>query len=197
MTVFGRASFSCALGAAAQLLPLTASADELVIRRAGAHPDYVFEAEPHLVLGFIDPPGPDVDEDFGIGPGFRGTIEIVDNGFVPSINNSVGVGFGLDWVFYSDVRRCRGPGPRGVCEITGQDVNYFWLPIVLQWNFWLSEQWSVFGEPGFGFRIVDPGDDKFQFIVLYAGGRWRFAERMALTMRAGYPTFSVGVSFLL
>ena len=108
---------SSALAAAAIFASGNARADELVIRRSGAHPDYVFEAEPHLAVGIIDPPGPDVDEDFGIGPGFRGTIEIVDNGFVPSINNSVGIGFGVDWVFYSDVRRCRGPGPSGVCEI--------------------------------------------------------------------------------
>jgi len=196
VTALGRATLSSALGSALLSLAWPATADELVIRRAGAHPDYVFEAEPHLVLGFIDPPGPDVDEDFGIGPGFRGTIKIVDNGFVPSINNSVGIGFGLDWVRYANVRRCHA-GPNGVCEIFGQDVNYFWIPVVLQWNFWLSEQWSVFGEPGAAFRIVDPGDDKVQFIVLYAGGRWHFSDRMTLTMRAGYPTFSVGVSFLL
>ena len=64
------------------------------------------------------------------------------------------------------------PGPQWGVRNPGQNVSYFWLPVVLQWNFRLSEQWSVFGEPGFAFRIVDPGDDKFQIMVLYAGGRW-------------------------
>jgi hypothetical protein len=33
--------------------------------------------------------------------------------------------------------------------------------------------------------------------VFYAGGRFHFTERIALTVRAGYPDFSVGLSFLL
>src|SRR5690606_41027704 len=50
---------------------------------------------------------------------FRGTIELIDNGFVPSINNTVGLGFGAD--------------------IT---PNALWIPVVLQWNFFLSNRWS-------------------------------------------------------
>jgi hypothetical protein len=141
-----------------------ARADTLVIRRPGSHPDYVFEAEPHLLLGFIDP------------------------------NNSVGIGFGLDWMLYPGAsKRCRGGS--GPCVLEDRDVSYFWFPLVMQWNFWLSRDWSVFGEPGVAFRMVSPGDDKFQPFVFYAGGRYHFADRISLTMRVGYPSFSVGVSF--
>jgi hypothetical protein len=192
----------CLTAALATLLTAlpSAHADTLVIRRPGDHPDYVLEAEPHLLLGFIDPPGPDVDDDFGFGPGFRGTIEIVDNGFVSTINNTIGVGFGVDYLIYPGAgKRCgrSGPGPGGPCIEEDEDITYLWLPLVMQWNFWLSRNWSVFGEPGVAFRIVSPGDDKFQPLVFFAGGRFHFSERATLTMRLGYPAFSVGVSFLL
>src|SRR5262245_12860229 len=66
-----------------------------VIRQPGVHPDYVFEAEPHILFA-LDPPGHGGGD--GIGPGFRGTIEIVDNGFISKINNTVGIGFGADYI---------------------------------------------------------------------------------------------------
>jgi hypothetical protein len=144
----------------------TASADRSVIKYPGDHPDYVFEAEPHVLVA------PFHDFDFGVG--FRGTIEIVDNGFISSINNTVGIGFGLDWT---------------------PESERFRIPVVMQWNFWLSENWSVFGEPG---GVIRFGDKKTKFEPgLYAGGRFHFNESIALTMRVGYPTASVGVSFFL
>src|SRR5215831_3409063 len=79
-------------------LTASARADTLTIKTPGDHPRYTFEAEPHLLLGFIDPPG--LAHGTGIGVGGRGTVIVVKNGFVPSINNSIGVGFGLDWVHY-------------------------------------------------------------------------------------------------
>jgi hypothetical protein len=200
-------AFGAALASALFLLlivPGQARADTLVIKRPGAHPDYAFEAEPHLLLGFVDPPGPAGGNGFGLG--FRGTVEIVDNGFVPSINNTVGIGFGLDWVRYSHGgRSCGRPGREG-CEFFDdeKDVDYLIVPVVLQWNFWLSRKWSVFGEPGVALRFFDgdadfgDDDDGFDFdpFVFYAGGRWHFSEYLSLTMRVGYPTFSVGVSML-
>lgn len=164
-----------ALGTCALSLLMTraAFADRSTIKSPGQHPDYSFEAEPHLFVGF-DPPGKDVGT--GFGPGFRGTFELVDNGFISKINNTVGVGVGADWV--------------GV----GGDKNAFFVPVVMQWNFWLSRNWSVFGEPGGGVYL---GDAKGVRPAFYAGGRWHFAEMMALTLRAGYPGLSVGLSFAL
>jgi len=141
-----------------------ARADELLISEPGVHPDYIFEAEPHALLEPFDK-----DPKFGVG--FRGTIELVDNGFVQTINNTVGIGFGLDWV---DGR--------------------FTVPVVMQWNFWLSENWSVFGEPGGAIRF-GKGDAK-PIPVLMGGGRLHFSDYIALTLRAGYPSFSAGISFL-
>jgi len=163
-----------ALGVGLALAGLTlaprARADQMVIKYPGLHPRYVFEAEPH---GLIAPYA-----NFLPGVGFRGTVNLVHNGFVSSINNSVGIGFGADWV------------DKGV-----------WIPVVLQWNFWLSRNWSVFGEPGVAFRVGHglEGDhnDHLGILGLWVGGRFHFTDRVTLTLRLGRPTFSVGVSFLL
>ena len=176
-----------------------AHADTLIIRSPGDHSRYLFEAEPHLLLGLIDPPG--VASGTGLGLGFRGTFILVDNGFVPSINNSIGLGVGLDWVHYGHGRaHCnRDQGPSGVCNFDdSESVNNLWVPVVMQWNFFLSRQWSVFGEPGLAVRYTSTPDDHKVSVdpQFYAGGRWHFSDQMTLTMRLGYPTFSVGVSFM-
>lgn len=145
-----------------------AAADQSVIKRPGAHPSYVFEAEPHVLVDLFD--------DFVPGVGFRGTFEIVDNGFISKINNTVGVGVGADLT-----------------------DNTLMVPVVMQWNFWLSRNWSVFGEPGVALKFRDRGKDdtKVDPFIVYAGGRFHFSDRVTLTMRAGRPLASVGVSFLL
>jgi hypothetical protein len=191
--------FALALVGSALSLTARAHADTPIIRDAGDHARYTFEAEPHLLLGLIDPPGP--ADGTGLGLGFRGTVILVDNGFVPTINNSVGIGFGLDWVHYGGGRQfCvtdSGPSRQTVCE-NSASVSESWIPVVMQWNFFLSRQWSVFGEPGLAVRYQSvPGvHDVSVDPQLYLGGRWHFSDQMTLTMRLGYPTFSVGVSFL-
>jgi len=169
-----------------------------IIKRPGAHPNYVFEAEPHLIIR--DRPG---HHDAALGPGFRGTVVIVDKGFIPKINNSVGIGFGLDWLAIGD-DHCHGNrnrDDRHYCH----DSSAVVFPVVLQWNFWLHRKWSVFGEPGFALVFSDDeheyhDDDDLHFdpFVFYAGGRFHFSDSVALTMRLGFPaSVSVGVSFLL
>jgi hypothetical protein len=181
-----------------------ASADTLIIKRPGAHPHYRFEAEPHLLLGFVDPPGH--AHGTGLGFGFRGTVELIDNGFVSSINNTVGLGFGIDYVHYSHGReRCVRPGMGNGDACLALDdefsVGNYWIPIVMQWNFWLSRNWSVFGEPGAAIRYQtgesDDNELRLEPLQFYAGGRYHFSDTLTLTMRLGYPTFAIGVSFLL
>jgi hypothetical protein len=70
------------------------------------------------------------------------------------------------------------------------------LPVVMQWNFWLSKQWSVFGEPGL-FIYLDDQDGGLQLLSLWGGARFHIQERFTLTARIGHPTFTLGVSFLL
>lgn len=181
------------------------AAAQSTIKRPGAREQYYFEAEPHVLAGLFDPPG--FGGGTGWGVGFRGTVELLKNGFIPKLNNSIGIGFGVDWLRYDGWN-----GPRGYCErrisgpagvpicveapATGGNVDYFFVPVVMQWNFWLHRQWSVFGEPGLA-MYVEEGDVEFQPFVLYAGGRFHVTDRITLTARIGYPTFSFGASFLL
>jgi hypothetical protein len=129
----------------------------------------------------------------------RFSIPIVDNGFVPTINNSVAISFGLDWLHY------------GGCFYYGDcSIDYINIPVVMQWNFFVARHWSVFGEPGLAiyhafygdcpslpgtnFNCVSPTETGVE-PVLFIGGRYHFNDRTALTMRLGFPSFSIGVSF--
>jgi len=155
-----------------------------IIKSPNDHPDYAVELEPHLNLGLWGPGvfhgrgrGRGRDFDPAFGAGFRATPIIVDPGFIPKLNNTVGITFGID------VASC---GAR--CT---NDVQMA-IPVGMQWNFYVAEKWSVFGEVG-GLLRTD-FDDAWPDPLLQAGGRYHFAEDMALTMRAGYPWFSVGLS---
>lgn len=172
------------------------------IRTPGLRPAYSVELEPHVLLGPFDPPGPAEGDGYGLG--MRATIDIVPDGFIAKINDSVGLGFGVDFVRYEtpDPRgECTRfvPGPNGtrVCvEVDGGGLrrDRVFFPVVMQWNFWLTRSWSVFGEPGLYAYV----GDKFGVrpFALYLGGRYHFTDQVALALRIGYPTLSVGASFL-
>lgn len=179
--------------------PAVARADTLIIKNPGDHPRYSFEAEPHLILGFIEPPGYASGSGFGLG--FRGSIPLIRNGFVPSINNSVAIGFGVDFARYGRGDYCRDGGRLPSCDrVRINGFNEFYFPVVMQWNFFLSRNWSVFGEPGVALNYHGwGGPNAFDVdpFIFFLGGRYHFSDRVTLTMRIGYPSFSIGGSFLL
>ena len=115
------------------------------------------------------------------------------DGPIRTVNNSMGIGFGLDWLRYTDGGKC----PRDDPGCDARNIDYVWIPVVLQWNFWLSRDWSVFGEPGIALRIEEDGKSKLDTFLIYGGGRYHFSDTVTLTLRGGHPTLSVGVSFLL
>jgi len=125
------------------------------------HPAYAFEAEPHFVVTPF--------HDGGVGAGFAGTFNIVDTGFIRRLNDSIGVGFGANWT-------------------TNRD---FIFSGAMQWNFWFTEEWSAFGEPGFA---IDTHDGVNLWPNFGAGGRYAFSSTMALTARIGFPVSSIGLS---
>lgn len=147
----------------------TAHADSMVIKHPGHHPAYDWAIEPHALVFPFDPPG---RAHAGGGVGARADIVLMDNGFIKSINNSVAVSFGADLLV------ANGAG--------------IWFPGALQWNFWLSRNWSVFGEPGVGIYL---GKHNFAAPIFAVGGRFLFTEKIALVLRAGYPYLTAGVAF--
>lgn len=181
-----------------------------IIKQPGNHPDYSFEIEPHLAFQWADRLG----NDSGFGPGVRFNIPFVHNGPIPSINNNMGITFGADLTF--------GDGGWGWCygnpnnRPNGQNcsVTEFWLPVAMQWNFFLTKVISVFGEPGLaivhrrwsyqGFCAGGAGalcdysnsTNDLEFIMA-GGGRFMFSDKVGATVRLGYPMITAGINILL
>ena len=83
---------------AASLVLLLAAGASAQIKEPGNHPDYSVELEPHAFWRWAFAPGWASD---GFGLGARATIPIIQDGPIKTINNSMGIGFGLDWMHYS------------------------------------------------------------------------------------------------
>jgi hypothetical protein len=186
-----RLLFGSALSAVSLSLAATPAWADDTIKHPGDHPSYGVELEPHVLLGWNGVYGGSA---WGVGGRF--TIPIVQNGFVQEINNSVGITFGLDFMFYDNCYY------NGACSAT-----YMQFPVALQWNFYVAKRWSVFGEPGLfiyhGFLANCPngfnGCPQATGVepAIFLGGRYHLSDTMALTMRLGFPSFSFGLSFFL
>ncbi len=164
-----------------------ALAVDWVIKSPSQHPSYSAELEPHanfVLYGRrygsrgINTRNPE------FGAGFRASIELMDPGFVKKINDTIAITFGVD------ITNCR------YCRRLSDDY-LIWSPVALQWNFFLTRKWSVFGEVGGIIR----GEGLFNYIdidpAVWVGGRFHFNDNVALTIRAGYPFIGVGVSFFV
>ncbi len=178
-----------ALVAAALSTSAEAAAADLIVKQPNAHPDYKVELEPHGDLVFIHPGyayhgggvgGPYSGAEFGAG--FRATIELVDPGFVSKLNDTVGITFGID---ATNCHRC----------VANKGFS-LWTPVGLQWNFFLTKEWSVFAEAGPMLTTSGFYHDVYFDYFAMLGGRYHFADKTTLTIRLGYPFLGVGVSFL-
>ena len=161
-----------------------ARAEDSIVKQPGQHPDYIAEIEVHGVVAYTG--GPLLLGRYGyvgFGPGFQANFRILKNGFIPSINDSIAIGVGADLVFDDN---------SAVRLVT---------PVVLQWNFYLTKHWSVFGEPGLSieFPMSTPQGPEPIYLspVLAVGGRYHFNDHVSLVLRLGYPVSSFGVSFFL
>jgi hypothetical protein len=176
-------------------IPSVSWADS-TIRSPGEHTDYHVDIEPHGVLGlaYWDTGAYGT---FGFGGGARFSIPLCKNCFIPKINNNVAISFGADFVFY----------PFTNVNFTFTDL---YLPVAMQWNFFIAKKWSVAGELGFApvFGVFydtgycnGAGPNCHNWWIYPDAGvvaRYHFNDRVALTMRLGFPEFfNVGVSFWL
>lgn len=170
---------------------LVASAPEAlaidwIIKNPGSHPGKSVELEPHLNFilyragwgrGFYGRGAGNVE----VGGGFRASIELADPFFIRKINNSIAITFGLD---------------TNSCRYYCGNRFELWSPVALQWNFFLTRKWSAFVEAG-GIIHSDGFFDRNVWIdpTIFVGTRIHFNDSVALTIRAGSPWLSVGVSF--
>jgi hypothetical protein len=153
---------------------------------------YPVEIEPHLALG----PG-NVYGASGYGAGVRFGVPVAF-GHLGSVPQNLAVGLGLDLLHYDN------------CYFgTNCGANYLLVPAAAQWNVFVTQPVNVFAEGGVylykgWFTGCGPGDgpgcappSDFGLLPTFAlGGRFRMAPSAALTLRIGYPTTTLGVSFM-
>ena len=98
----------------------------------------------------------------------RGSFVLAPEGFIRGVNDSIALGFGLDFGRYNAGYGFGGyrdqclhfePGPAGTSVCTevssnGGTYNYVFAPVVMQWNFWLTQRFSAFGEPGVNLYLL-------------------------------------------
>ncbi len=124
----------------------------------------------------------------GLSVGARFSIPIVENGFVPPINNTVSITFGGDfyWVKLDRDRYAAAVG----------------FPVTLQWRFLFTDKLSAFGEMGANIFLhpdLIAGDGWFWYpgswVIAAIGGRFKINESISLVGRLGNPYSSFGASF--
>lgn len=153
------------------LTPAQAHAENL-IKRPGAHNRYAFELEPHLIIGYGWGVGAVAAQ---VGPGIRASIPFMHNGPIDSINNNIGISFGVDTFF-----------PSGGVVVSA--------PVAFQWNFYFTDIISVLGEAGLVTNIwTGPGSGVTFNPLFQGGGRFQFGK-IGVLVRVGYPSISVGAN---
>ncbi len=188
---------------------------EAQIKQPGAHARYSVELEPHVLSMWNR--GPLGYRGDGYGIGGRVSIPLFHNGPIDRINNNMAIGFGLDYVHfgYDDDRWCRVNDPAWCGRRWNIDADVFWLPVALQWNFFVHRRVSVFGEVGFAIQHIsadrvrpcgpmDPEsycvehyrDTDFFEPLFSPGARFHLTDTITLTGRIGFPHLTLGASFL-
>lgn len=156
----------------------------------GEFASYPIEIEPHFTFG------PDnVYGASGFGAGLRLSIPVI-GGYLGNVPDNLAVSFGGDVLHYDN------------CYSDACGATYVLLPIAAQWNIFVVRRVSLFVEGGLYFYkgFADgcgPGDGPcsspsgFGILPTIAlGARIHFSPNAALTARLGYPTTTIGFSFL-
>jgi hypothetical protein len=152
---------------------------------------YPWEIEPHLTFG----PG-NVYGNAGYGAGLRVGFPFAE-GHLGRLPQNLAFNFGGDLIHYDN---CYFGNYCG--------ANYLLVPAAAQWNVAIARPVTLFLEAGVflykgWFSGCAPGDvgcsppsDFGLLPTLAFGGRIHLSENVALTMRLGYPTTTLGVSFM-
>ncbi|MEM9189268.1 MAG: hypothetical protein AAGF12_08835 [Myxococcota bacterium] len=138
------------------------------------------------------------------GLGLGGSIEIpvVSDGVVSEVEDEMVLGIGGDFLFVH-------LGHHDHDHDHGHNDVVFVGQLVWQWNFYVSDEWSVFPELGFGLWFGnqahrhhhhDEGNDDhshvFAEFVGSLGARWHFGDNNALLMKLTWPVGAqLGITF--
>lgn len=162
--------------------------------RAAWHPKYAAEIEVHGTVAAFD------KFFVGLGGGARASFPIWPFTPFKGFDNDLGFGIGIDIIRYGAYK------PRDPKEPTLRVAAYY-VPIYIQWNVWMGSRASFFLEPTLMYRFATyidncdssalPCTQTTRFIPTGSLGlRFRLADRVAGTIRVGWPTATLGVSWL-
>jgi hypothetical protein len=155
-------------------------------------PLYPIEIEAHFALGAENVYGAT-----GLGAGLRLSIPLI-SGHLGRIPDNLAISFGGDFLHYDNCYYGNDCG-----------ANYLMLPVAAQWNIFVVRRVSLFGEAGAFvykgfFDGCGPGDgpgcsppsDFGVLPTLAIGARIHMGDNVSFIARLGYPTSTLGVSFL-
>ena len=154
---------------------------------------YPIEIEPHFTFGAENVYGAT-----GFGAGLRAGIPLVAGTLGYRVPDNLALSFGGDILHYDN---CYFGGDCG--------ANYLLLPVAAQWNVFVARRVSLFAEGGIyvykgffngcspdGGPGCSPPSDFGVLPTIAIGGRVHLGDNAAFTLRLGYPTTTLGVSFL-
>lgn len=144
-----------------------------------------FEIEPHLAFGYAWRGGGGV----GLGAGLRVGIPLVSNGPISNLNNSLALSAGAGFVYF-----------KGEHDNSFTNATAVTVPVMLQWNFYLTPLFSIFPEAGVAGVVGGCGSCGFTVWPSAAvGGRIHFNRDYrfpSFTFRLSFPSgITLGVSF--
>jgi hypothetical protein len=136
------------------------------------HGPYRVELEASAVGETLAPPYPVTR---GAGAGVRAAFPVVDRGVLGNMDNFA-LSTGLDWIG------------------TSTDPHFF-IPAQLQWNLWLTEEFSLRFEPG---AAVMFGAGSTKVVPsLFVGARYQIYKSLYVHGRVGIPIAGIGLSLWL
>ena len=130
---------------------------------------------------------------YALGPGFQMLFPVLQNGFIPSLNNAFYIGFFTDFQFHPD-----GGGRFDM------DYGFFSVPIgvLAQWRFYLFEILSVYANVGGGFwpwifsnnNVYYHGTLFRGFPLFELGLNLHFTKTIGMNVEFGYPAARIGLN---
>lgn len=135
------------------------------------YPTHVAELGFH-VAGETVPPN-DVDSR-GAGVGGRLYVNVLPRGLVTGVSDSFAVGVGGEWILSSSHK-------------------HVLVPVTAQWNFWLTDHFALFIEPGVNMVF---GAGTHVQPAIYAGVRYVLGSSLAIIGKAGIPDATAGLGLL-
>jgi len=197
MNTTQRRSFNVLLGlvpiGVALLVASSADAQERYERDGPAGPvRYPVEVEVHAAFG-----AENVYGGTAYGAGVRVSIPLAAGWLGRNVSDDIAISFGGDVLNYQNCYYADRCG-----------ANYLMLPVAAQWNVFFGRRFSIFGEAGVFFYKgffdgcgpgnsgCDAPNDIGLLPTLAIGARVMVAPRLALLARVGYPTTTLGLTFL-